>query len=72
MTKRDPPVPASAPSAQMALFTLADGATLEVHVPSAIAVEGRPSTATTPGFILRRGKRIVNVGPLVTMFYESS
>lgn len=59
-----------APCAQMALFVLADGATLEIHVPDAVGVEAGPSTARMPGFVLRRGKRVVNVGALWQMFHE--
>lgn len=54
----------------MALFTLEDGAVLEVHIPNATGVECRLSMATTPGFILRRGPKIVNCGPLKAMFHE--
>lgn len=60
-----PPAPA-----QMALFRLADGAVLEVHIPNVTAIECCSSSATTPGFILRRGRTIVNVGPLKAVFHE--
>lgn len=48
----------------MALFVLPGGVTLEVHVPGATEVRGGPSAAREAGFILRRGREIVNVGPL--------
>ncbi|HEY0138615.1 MAG TPA: hypothetical protein VGB85_31240 [Nannocystis sp.] len=54
----------------MALFLLADGATLEVHIPDVADAELHASTARTPGFILRRGRRIVNVGALTALFHE--
>lgn len=53
-----------APVAQVAVFSLPDGVTLEVHVPGATAVRGGPSAARQAGFILRRGREIVDVGPL--------
>lgn len=51
----------------MALFTLADGVTLEIHIPHATDVTGRPSAAREHGFILRRGKEILNVGGLARL-----
>lgn len=48
----------------MAIFTLAGGVTLEIHIPQATGVDGRPSAAREAGFILRRGKEILNVGGL--------
>lgn len=56
MSEQCPTDPTALPApARMALFTLADGAVLEVHIPNATAVECRSSTATTPGFILDAG-----------------
>lgn len=57
------------PGAWSAVFTLVDGGVLEIHIPNTIGVEGRPSTTRRPGFILRRGKRIANVGELASIFY---
>lgn len=54
----------------MARFLMSDGAVLEIHVPNAIQVEGGPSEAHMPGFTLRRGGRLVNVGALRAMFHE--
>lgn len=62
--------PASPPPAQMALFTFADGATLAIHIPRAVGVRGSDSLATKPGFILRRGGRIVNVGVLTQLLED--
>ena len=50
--------------AQMALFYFPDGVTLEIHIPKATGVGAGESVATEAGFILRRGKEILNVGPL--------
>ncbi len=58
-----------APStAQMALFTFAGGWTLEIHIPWATGIGGGHSRATTPGFVLRREREIVNVGVLADIF----
>jgi len=51
-------------TAQMALFVLPDGVTLEVHVPGTREVRSGPSAAREAGFILRRGREVMNVGPL--------
>lgn len=48
----------------MALFSLLDGMTLEIHIPTALAIHGGRSTASEAGFILRRDQELVNVGPL--------
>ena len=63
-------MPASSPAAQMVLFTLTRGMTLEIHIPGATSVTGGPSRARTPGFILRRGREIVNVGVLAGIFED--
>ena len=73
MRKPYPSTPSTvppAPPAQMALFRLSDGATLEVHIPNATSVELSSSTARTPGFILRRGPKITNIGALTALFHE--
>jgi len=70
MSKRDTPTQDCSAPAQMARFLMADGAVLEIHVPDAVRVETEPSEAHTPGFVLRRGRRIVNVGALRSMFHE--
>lgn len=54
----------------MALFLLADGATLEVHIPDVTDAELHASTARAPGFILRRRGEIVNIGALTALFHE--
>ena len=51
-------------SARMARFVLPDGVTLEIHIPRATGVDAGDSAATEAGFILRRGAKLVNVGPL--------
>lgn len=51
----------------MALFTLADGITLEIHIPHATDVAGSPSAAREAGFILRRDKEVLNVGGLARL-----
>lgn len=59
-----------AASGRMALFIFPDGRTLEIHVPGAARVRGGPSAARMAGFILRRGREIVNIGPLVELLHE--
>ena len=63
----DQALPASAgveAPARMARFVLPDGVTLEIHIPRATGVGTGDSAATEAGFILRRGAKLVNVGPL--------
>jgi hypothetical protein len=60
----------SASPARMALFFLPDGMTLEIHIPQATAVRGGPSPARQAGFILRRGREIINVGPLARTIWR--
>ena len=50
--------------AQMARFYFPDQVTLEVHIPGATGLSAGESVATEAGFILRRGKKVLNVGPL--------
>ena len=68
MPKYDASVPV--PRAHVARFFLADGAVLEVHVPDVMWVETASSSTRAPGFILRRGRKIANVGALWSMFHE--
>lgn len=58
------------PTGQMARFTMRNGMTLDIHIPDATAVETSPSPARTAGFILQRGREIVNVGVLSLIFRE--
>lgn len=48
----------------MARFFFRDDMTLEIHIPEATGVGAGGSAATEAGFVLRRGKDILNVGPL--------
>ena len=50
--------------AQMARFYFPDQVMLEIHIPGATGLSAGESVATEAGFILRRGKEILNVGPL--------
>ncbi|MBA3549069.1 MAG: hypothetical protein H0T76_21505 [Nannocystis sp.] len=81
MAKTVPEVPprsssefdASLPAmAQRVVFTFADGRTLELHVPGATSIEGGRSAARTAGFVLRRGREILNVGVLEDLLHEKS
>jgi hypothetical protein len=49
---------------QMARFTLQNGMTLEIHIPGATSVTTADSPTEKPGFILRDGDEIENVGVL--------
>ena len=64
-------VPKTAPGA-MARFTFPDGRTLEVHVPGATAVDSSESAAKAAGFVLRRGRELLNVGPLTDLLAEQT
>ncbi len=48
----------------MARFYFPDQVTLEIHIPGATGLSAGESVATEAGFILRRGKEVLNVGPL--------
>ena len=50
--------------AQMARFYFPDQVMLEIHIPGATGLSAGESVATEAGFILRRGKKVLNVGPL--------
>jgi hypothetical protein len=56
----------------MVVFTFADGRTLEIHVPGATGVEDGESAARTAGFVLRRGREILNVGVLEQLLHDKS
>jgi hypothetical protein len=60
--------PARPTIGQMARFTLNNGMLLEIHISEAASVTTADSPSRTPGFILRDGKEIVNVGPLSHLF----